>query len=110
MEQQVDLDQNHEREHTRTGMSVKAIKRAFLDNLFYLQGRFPDVAGQADYYRALAFTLTYTFVESLEKSYPFYTIRFIGGLVFLTGMLVMAYNTYKTVTAEDGSIQPQELS
>ncbi len=54
-------------------------------------------------------TLTYTFVESLEKSYPFYTIRFIGGLVFLTGMLVMAYNTYKTVTAEDGSIQPQEL-
>jgi len=55
-------------------------------------------------------TLTYTFVESLEKSYPFYTIRFIGGLVFLTGMLVMAYNTYKTVSAKDGSIQPQELS
>jgi len=55
-------------------------------------------------------TLTYTFVESLEKSYPFYTIRFVGGLVFLTGMLVMAYNTYKTVTAKDGSIQPQELS
>jgi len=55
-------------------------------------------------------TLTYTFVESLEKSYPFYTIRFVGGLVFLTGMLVMAYNTYKTVAAEDGSIKPQELS
>ncbi|MCP4325194.1 MAG: cytochrome C oxidase Cbb3, partial [Alteromonadales bacterium] len=54
-------------------------------------------------------TLTYTFVESLEKSYPFYTIRFFGGLVFLGGMLVMAYNTYKTVTAENGSIKPQEL-
>ncbi|PKH04118.1 cytochrome-c oxidase, cbb3-type subunit I [Psychromonas sp. MB-3u-54] len=54
-------------------------------------------------------TLTYTFVESLEKSYPFYTIRFVGGLIFLTGMLVMAYNTYRTVTAKDGSIQPQEL-
>jgi cytochrome c oxidase cbb3-type subunit 1 len=54
-------------------------------------------------------TLTYTFVESLENSYPFYTIRFVGGLIFLTGMLVMAYNTYKTVTAKDGSIQPQEL-
>jgi len=54
-------------------------------------------------------TLTYTFVESLQKSYPFYTIRFIGGLVFLSGMLVMAYNTYRTVVAEDGSIQPQEL-
>jgi starch phosphorylase len=44
-------------ESTRTGMSVEAIKRAFLDNLFYLQGRFPEVAGQADYYRALAFTI-----------------------------------------------------
>ena len=54
-------------------------------------------------------TLTYTFVESLEKSYPFYTIRFLGGLVFLSGMFIMAYNTYKTVTAEEDSIKPQEL-
>jgi len=54
-------------------------------------------------------TLTYTFVESLQKSYPFYTLRFIGGLVFLSGMLVMAYNTYRTVAAEEGSIKPQEL-
>ncbi|MFT6984580.1 MAG: cytochrome c oxidase cbb3-type subunit 1 [Psychromonas sp.] len=54
-------------------------------------------------------TLTYTFVESLEKSYPFYTIRFVGGLIFLSGMFVMAYNTYKTVVAKDGSIAPQEL-
>lgn len=54
-------------------------------------------------------TLTYTFVESLEKSYPFYTIRFVGGLIFLSGMFVMAYNTYKTVVAEEGSIAPQEL-
>jgi hypothetical protein len=38
--------QNHEREHTRTGMSADAIKRAFRDNLFYVQGRFPDVVGQ----------------------------------------------------------------
>jgi cytochrome c oxidase cbb3-type subunit 1 len=55
-------------------------------------------------------TLTYTFVESLEKSYPFYAIRFLGGLIFLTGMFVMAYNTFKTVTAEEGSIKPQELA
>ena len=54
-------------------------------------------------------TLTYTFVESLEKSYPFYTIRFVGGAIFLTGMFIMAYNTYKTVSAEEGSIKPQEL-
>jgi cytochrome c oxidase cbb3-type subunit 1 len=55
-------------------------------------------------------TLTYTFVESLEKSYPFYTIRLIGGLVFLTGMCILAYNVFRTVTAEDYSIEYQELS
>ena len=55
-------------------------------------------------------TLTYTFVESLEKSYPFYTIRLVGGLVFLTGMFIKAYNVSKTVTAKDDSIELQELS
>ena len=54
-------------------------------------------------------TLTYTFVESLEKSYPFYALRLVGGIIFLTGMFVMAYNTFKTVVAEEGSIKPQEL-
>ncbi len=28
----------------RTGLSVKALKQAFINNLFYLQGRFPVVA------------------------------------------------------------------
>ena len=41
-------------------------------------------------------TLTYTFVESLEKSYPFYAMRLLGGMIFLSGMFIMAYNTYKT--------------
>ncbi|MGX9462505.1 cytochrome-c oxidase, cbb3-type subunit I [Shewanella sp. A14] len=44
-------------------------------------------------------TLTYSFVESLEASYPFYFVRFIGGCFFLTGMLIMAYNVIRTVKA-----------
>ncbi len=44
-------------EPTRTGMSVESLKRAFLDNLFYIQGRFPDVASPNDYYQALAYTI-----------------------------------------------------
>ncbi|MCO6412859.1 MAG: cytochrome-c oxidase, cbb3-type subunit I [Thiogranum sp.] len=43
-------------------------------------------------------TLTYSFVESLEAMYPFYFVRFLGGALFLTGMLVMAYNVIKTVS------------
>ena len=42
-------------------------------------------------------TLTYTFVESTKASMPFYVIRLCGGLLYLAGMLVMAYNVWKTV-------------
>jgi len=42
-------------------------------------------------------TLTYSFVESLEATYPYYTVRFLGGLLFLTGMFIMAYNVFKTI-------------
>jgi cytochrome c oxidase cbb3-type subunit 1 len=42
-------------------------------------------------------TLTYSFVESVKGSYPFWTIRFIGGLLFLSGMVIMAYNMFKTM-------------
>jgi len=44
-------------EPTRTGLSTEAIKRAFLDNLFYQQGRFLAVASPSDCYQALACTV-----------------------------------------------------
>jgi cytochrome c oxidase cbb3-type subunit I len=43
--------------------------------------------------------LTYSFVESVKATYPFYAIRLLGGLLYFSGMLVMAYNVWKTVTA-----------
>jgi len=43
-------------------------------------------------------TLTYTFVESLNSTYPFYAIRFLGGVLIMAGMLVMVWNVYRTVT------------
>jgi cytochrome c oxidase cbb3-type subunit 1 len=42
-------------------------------------------------------TLTYSFVESVKATYPFWTIRLLGGLLFLVGMLIMAYNMFKTI-------------
>ena len=44
-------------------------------------------------------TLTYSFVEAVKGSYPFWTIRFVGGAMFLGGMLIMAYNMFKTIAA-----------
>jgi cytochrome c oxidase cbb3-type subunit 1 len=42
-------------------------------------------------------TLTYTFVESVKATYPFYVIRVLGGLLYLGGMILMAWNTWMTV-------------
>jgi len=44
-------------------------------------------------------TLTNTFVESVKATYPFYVIRFAGGLLYLSGMLLMAVNTFKTIVS-----------
>lgn len=46
-------------------------------------------------------TLTYSFVQALEASYPGYIVRVIGGAFFLAGMLLMALNVYKTVRSAD---------
>jgi cytochrome c oxidase cbb3-type subunit 1 len=46
-------------------------------------------------------TLTYSFVESLEATYPFYFVRLLGGALFLFGMLIMAYNVAKTVAGSE---------
>ncbi|MDX1606610.1 MAG: cbb3-type cytochrome c oxidase subunit I, partial [Candidatus Competibacterales bacterium] len=42
-------------------------------------------------------TLTYSFVESVKATYPYYAVRFVGGLCFLIGMFVMAYNVWRTI-------------
>jgi cytochrome c oxidase cbb3-type subunit 1 len=44
-------------------------------------------------------TLTYSFVEAVEASYPGYFVRVLGGGFFLLGMLIMTYNMYRTLTA-----------
>jgi cytochrome c oxidase cbb3-type subunit 1 len=44
-------------------------------------------------------TLTYTFVESVKATYPYYVIRLMGGALVFSGMLVMAWNMFKTIAA-----------
>lgn len=46
-----------EREPVRTGTGVETLARAFLDNLFYVQGRFQEVASPKDHFMALAYTV-----------------------------------------------------
>jgi cytochrome c oxidase cbb3-type subunit 1 len=46
-------------------------------------------------------TLTYTFVEALKATYPYYVVRLGGGILFLVGMFIMLYNVVKTVTVAE---------
>ena len=55
-------------------------------------------------------TLTYSFVESLTASYPFYIMRFLGGVLVVIGFVLMLYNMIKTIYAKDGSLEPIEAT
>ncbi len=43
-------------------------------------------------------TLTYTFVESVKATFPFYVVRLLGGVLYLSGMVLMAVNVWMTLS------------
>jgi cytochrome c oxidase cbb3-type subunit 1 len=49
-------------------------------------------------------TLTYSFVESLAATYPYYLGRFAGGVLVVVGMLIMAVNVIRTWQAAKGPV------
>ena len=42
-------------------------------------------------------SLSYSFIDTVTVLHPYYTMRAIGGLFYLIGIFVFAYNLYKTV-------------
>jgi glycogen phosphorylase len=60
-------------EDDRTGLSTDTIKRAILDNLFYVQGKFPTIATTHDYYMALAYTVRDRLLQHWINSAVAYT-------------------------------------
>jgi glycogen phosphorylase len=46
-----------EKENIRTGTSPEILTQAILDNLYYIQGRLPELATRNDWYMALAYTV-----------------------------------------------------
>ncbi|MGD9212240.1 MAG: glycogen/starch/alpha-glucan phosphorylase [Desulfobacteraceae bacterium] len=57
-------------ENDRIGTSTDTLKRAILDNLFYIQGKFANIANRNDYYMALAYTvrdrLLHRWIKTIE--------------------------------------------
>jgi cytochrome c oxidase cbb3-type subunit 1 len=49
--------------------------------------------------------LEYSFVESVEAMHLYYIIRAGGGLLFLLGALIMAYNLWRTATSKEPALE-----
>jgi cytochrome c oxidase cbb3-type subunit 1 len=85
--------------------SVKLINLHFwlatVGTVLYVVAMWINGIGQGLMWRAFNpdGSLTYSFIETVVFSKGGYVMRAIGGAFFLTGMLIMAYNTYRTVNA-----------
>ncbi|WP_372622847.1 cytochrome-c oxidase, cbb3-type subunit I [Falsiroseomonas sp.] len=47
--------------------------------------------------------LQYSFIETVAAMHPYYVIRMMGGVLYLTGALIMVYNLWMTVTRGERS-------
>ena len=56
-------------------------------------------------YDSLGF-LEYSFVETVQAMHPFYVIRMLGGVMFLTGAGIMAYNLWRTARGDIRETEP----
>jgi cytochrome c oxidase cbb3-type subunit 1 len=45
--------------------------------------------------------LQYSFVETVAALHPYYVIRVLGGVLYLSGAILMAWNMFKTITSDE---------
>lgn len=76
-------------ERARTGLGKDALKRAFLDNLFYIQGKFPALATQNDYYMALAYMVRDRLLQRWVSTATEYTEKKSRTVAYLSAEFLM---------------------
>ena len=52
--------------------------------------------------------LAYSFIDTVTVLHPYYTIRAVGGTLYLVGMFIFAYNMFKTMTSSE-RVEESEL-
>jgi starch phosphorylase len=67
----------------------EALKRAFLDKLFYIQGKFPKLATRNDYYLALAYSIRDLMLRRWICSAAAYTDRGVRTVAYLSAEYLM---------------------
>jgi len=76
-------------EHDRTSLSKEALQRAFLDNLFFIQGKFPRLATANDYYMALAHAVRDRMLHRWISTAAAYTARGSRTVAYLSAEFLM---------------------
>jgi starch phosphorylase len=101
-------------EDDRTGMTVETLKRAFADNLYYVQGKNESLATPYDYYMALAYTVrdrllhrwintTTAYIEKDVKSVYYLSAEFLMGRQLSNNLLSLGlYEKVQQALQESG--------
>jgi len=76
-------------EDERTALSKDALKGAFLDDLFYMQGKFPALATTNDYYMALAYAVRDRMLQHWISTAAAYTKRASRTVAYLSAEFLM---------------------
>jgi starch phosphorylase len=73
----------------RTALSKEALKGAFLDDLFYMQGKFPALATKNDYYMALAYAVRDRMLQHWISTAAAYTKQASRTVAYLSAEFLM---------------------
>jgi starch phosphorylase len=73
----------------RTALTKEALKHAFLDELFYVQGKFPALATKNDYYMALAFAVRDRMLQRWISTAAVYTKQASRTVAYLSAEFLM---------------------
>jgi starch phosphorylase len=78
-----------EAEEDRTSLHKEAMKRAFLDNLLFIQGKFPTVATLKDFYLALAYAVRDRLLHRWISTAAAYTAQGSRTVAYLSAEFLM---------------------
>src|SRR5215475_15520947 len=98
----------------RAGFGPGEIKRDLLDNLFYLQGKFPEVATRNDWYLATAYTVrdrlmnrwvhtAHEYYEHRARTVCYFSAEFLVGPQLAMNLLRLnSYESFDKALSELG--------